>query len=145
MTATPPTAGSRPLSRDLLPVWGVGLLVSAGLGLAAAFAQPEAFWLVLVVFTVCCLGPCIGLAWLIIGPGRKVEIDARAEENVETRWIEKAASGALFDLLMATGLLAGAMSVLGFELPGDGVLLGIWAFAMTDGMLRYGLIRRRES
>jgi hypothetical protein len=145
MTATPPTVGSKTAARDLLRVWGVGLLAAAGLGLGAALTRPENLWLVFGVFTACCLGPCVGLAWLTVGAGRRVEIDARAEENVETRWIEKAASGALFDLLLAAGLLAGAMSLLSFELPGDGVLLGIWALALTDGMLRYALIRRRES
>ena len=145
MTATPPATGSKPISRDLFLVWGVGLLAAAGLGLGAAFTRPENFWLVFFVFTACSLGPCIGLAWLTVGAGRKVEIDARADENVETRWIEKAASGALFDLLMAVGFLLGAMSLFGFEVQTDVVLVCLWAFAIADAALRYALLRRRES
>ncbi len=145
MTASPPASGNRSATRDLVVVWVVGLLVAAGMGLGVAFTRPEDFWLVFGVFTACFLGPCIGLAWLTVGAGRKTEIDARADENVETRWFEKAASGALFDLLMAVGFLLGAMSLFGFEVATDVVLMGLWAFAIADGALRYALIRRRES
>ena len=145
MTATPPAAGTRPFSRDLVRAWVVGLLVAGALGAAAGLARPEDFWLVFGVFTACCLGPCIGLAWLVVGPGRRVQIDARAQENVETRWVEKAASGALFDVLAAAGLLAAAMSILGLDVPGDVVLLGLWGFALVDGGLRFAVLRRREA
>jgi hypothetical protein len=37
------------------------------------------------------------------------------------------------------------MSLVGFEIATDVVLMGTWAFAITDGALRYALIRRRES
>jgi hypothetical protein len=145
------TAASSPATRDraarrlVLRVWAVGLLASGGLGLAAALVRPEHFWLVFGVFTACCLAPCIGLAWLTVGAGRTAEIDPRAEENVETRWIEKAASGALFDVLMAIGLVLGVQAFVDVDLPADGALLGVWAFALTDGMLRYAFLRRREA
>jgi hypothetical protein len=145
MTVPPTADGTRSATRDLVLVWVVGLLAAGSLGLAAALTRPEDFWLVLVVFTACFLAPCVGLAWLVVGAGRKVQIDARAEENVETRWFEKAASGALFDLLMVVGLLLGAMSVFGLELSSEVVLMGVWALAVADAALRYGLIRRRES
>ena len=145
MTVPPPTTAGKRATRDLLVAWGTGLLVAAALGLGVAVLRGEQFWLVFAVFTACFLGPSIGLAWLTVGAGRRIEIDARAEENVETRWIEKAASGALFDLLMVVGLLLAAMSLVGLEIPSDVGLLGIWAFAIADGGLRYALIRRRES
>jgi hypothetical protein len=62
-----------------------------------------------------------------------------------THWFEKAASGALLDLLVGVGLLLGAMSLFGLEVLSDVVLLGMWAFAIVDGGLRFALIRRRES
>ena len=145
MTVPPRTTGPRSAPRDLFVVWGVGLLAATGLGLVVAFPRSQDFWLVFLVFTACFLGPCIGLAWLTVGAGRKVAIDARADENVETRWIEKAASGALLDLLMAMGLLLGAMGLFGLEVRSDVVLMGLWAFAAVDAALRYALLRRREA
>ncbi|MFD2091359.1 hypothetical protein [Blastococcus deserti] len=64
---------------------------------------------------------------------------------MDTRWMDKAASGALLDLLTAVGPLLGAMSLLGLEISTDVVLMMLSAFAIADGGLRYALIRRRES
>lgn len=145
MTVAPSTAARGGAVRDLLLTWGAGLLFAGALGWGAAALRQEQFWLVFAVFTACFLAPSIGLAWLTVGAGRRIEIDPRAEENVETRWFEKAASGALFDLLAAVGLLLGAMSFVELEIPGDVLLMCLWALAVTDGALRYALIRRRES
>jgi hypothetical protein len=145
MTSTPTTARRRPAPRDLLVVWLGGLVLAAALGLAAAFLRDEQFWLVFGVFTACFLSPCVGLAWLVVGPGRGVSVDPYADENIETRWIEKAASGAFFDLIPAVGITLAAMSLVGLELPGDVALLGVIVFALVDGGLRYLLLSRRES
>jgi hypothetical protein len=74
-----------------------------------------------------------------------VTVDPHADENIETRWIEKAAAGALFDLVPAVGITLAAMSLFGLELPGDLALLGVIGFAFVDGGLRYVLLSRRES
>jgi hypothetical protein len=97
------------------------------------------------VFTACTLSPSVALAWLLLGAGRRVTPDPRAEENVESRWLEKAAAGALFDVLPAAALTAGAVSLLGLDLPADLALLGVVAFGLVDGVLRYALLSRRES
>jgi hypothetical protein len=145
MTAAPPAAGSERTNRDVVIVWTVGLLAAVGLGFVAALLWPEDFWLVFGVFAACSLAPCLGLAWLVLGAGRWVRPDPRAEENVEARWIEKAASGALFDTLPAAGVTAGAVSLFGLDLAADTALVGVVAFALVDGMLRFALLRRRES
>jgi hypothetical protein len=145
MTLVPPRTDRARARRELVLVWSTGALLAACLGLAVALSRGEQFWLVFGVFTACFLAPSVGLAWLTVGAGRRIEVDPRAEENVETRWAEKAASGALFDLLVAVGLLLGAMSLVGLEVASDVVLMGMWAFALADGALRYALIRRRES
>jgi hypothetical protein len=139
--ASTPTAAPR----DLLVVWLGGLVLAAGLGLGAAILRGEQFWLVFGVFTACFLSPCIALSWLVVGPGRGVTVDPRAEENVESRWIEKAASGAMFDLVPAAGVTLGAVSLFGLDLPGDLALLGVVVFAFVDGGLRYAVLSRRES
>jgi hypothetical protein len=145
MTEAPPSAGPEQATRDLVVVWTVGLVVAAGLGFAATLIRPEQFWLVFGVFTACSLAPCLGLAWLVLGAGRRVRPDPHAEENVESRWVEKAASGALFDTLPAAGLTAGAVSLFGLDLAADTALVGVVAFAVVDGVLRFALLRRREA
>jgi hypothetical protein len=145
MTATSATRGRKPGVRDLLVVWLVGLAGAACLGLGATLFRPEQFWLVFGVFTACALAPSVGLAWLVVGRGRQVAVDPHAEENVESRWFDKAASGALLDLVPAAGLVAGAVSLFELDLPGDVALLGVVAFALVDGGLRYALLTRRES
>jgi hypothetical protein len=126
-------------------VWSVGLLVAAGLGLGAAALQPGEFWLTFGVFTACFLAPSIGLAWLVLGAGRRVQPDPHIEENVEARWFDKAGAGALVDTLAATGVAAGGIGVLGLTPPADLALLGVVAFALVDGALRYAILARRES
>jgi hypothetical protein len=144
MTVTPIRDGKkRPVRTPL--VWLAGAMLAAVLGLVAAAVRPEQFWLVFGVFTACCLSPCIGLAWLVLGGGRLVTPDPHADENVESRWLEKAASAALFDVAAAAGLTAGAVSLFGLDLPGDLALLGVVAFALVDAGLRYAVLARRGS
>lgn len=143
MTGTPPTLARA--RRGLLDVWTAGLLLSASLALGLALWRQEQFWLVLGVFTAAFLAPCVMLAWLVLGAGRRVKPDPHVEENVESRWFDKAGSGALFDTLVVVGVTAGALSL--FELDADAalVLMGVWAFALADGALRYLLLARREA
>jgi hypothetical protein len=74
-----------------------------------------------------------------------VRRDPREQENVESRWVDKAASGALFDLLPAVGVTAGAVALCGLDLPADLALIGVVVFALADGALRYAVLRARES
>lgn len=145
MTVLPPVSDRAAVRRALAVEWLVGLLIALGIGVVAALLRSEQFWLVLVVFTACSLAPSLGLSWLLVGRGRSVQPDPRGEENVETRWFEKATSGALLDVLMAIGVLAGAISLLGLDLPADAVLLGLWFFAVADAGVRFAVLRRRES
>jgi hypothetical protein len=140
-----PTVDRGRSARDLAVVWSVGSLIAAGLGLGAAALRPGDFWLTFGVFTACLLAPSFGLAWLVLGAGRQVEPDPHVEENVESRWFDKAGARALVDTLSATGVAAGTISVLGLAPPADLVLLGLVAFALVDGAVRYAVLARRES
>jgi hypothetical protein len=144
MTATPIRDGrKRPVRAPL--VWLIGAVLAAVLGLGAALIRPEQFGLVFGVFAACLLSPCIALAWLVLGAGRLVEPDPHVAENVESRWMQKAGSGALFDVLAAAGITAGAVGLLDLDVPADLALIGVVAFALVDGGLRYALLSRRES
>jgi hypothetical protein len=145
MTAEPLTADRTRARRELLLTWSTGALFAAGLGLVVALLRGEQFWLVFGVFTACFLAPCVALAWLLLGAGRRVKPDPHVDENVESRWFEKAGSRALFDTLAAVGIAVGVLTV--FELEADAglVLMGVWAFALADGTLRYVLLARREA
>jgi hypothetical protein len=145
MTTTPPAIDRAAARRSLAVEWLVGLVIAAGLGLAVALGRPDQFWLVFGVFTACFLAPSITLAWLVLGRGRSVRPAPHAEENVESRWMDKAAAGALMDLLPAAGILAGAVSLFRLDLPADVALIGVVVFALVDGGLRFAVLRRRES
>jgi hypothetical protein len=144
MTASPPTTG-REARRELAVVWSTGLLTAATLGLGVALLRGESFWLVFGVFTACFLPPSLGLAWLLLGAGRRVRPDPHVEENVESRWMDKAASGALFDTIGGAGLAAGLLSVFELQVDAGLALLGVVAFALADGGLRYLRLVRREA
>jgi hypothetical protein len=145
MTVPSTAEGRTRFRRELVLVCLAGAAFAAVLGVGAALIRPEQFWLVFGVFTACSLSPSIALAWLVLGAGRRVTPDPHAEENVESRWLEKAASGALFDVIPAAALTAGAVSLFGLDLPADLALLGVVAFALADGVLRYVVLTRRES
>lgn len=145
MTTTPPTVHRAAARRSLAVEWLVGLLISAGLGLAVALGRPDQYWLIFAVFTACFLAPSLTLAWLVVGRGRTVQPAPRAEENVESRWLEKAAAGALLDLLPAAGITAAAVSLFRLDLPADVALIGVVVFALVDGGLRFAVLRCRES
>jgi hypothetical protein len=145
MIGTPPAVDRAAARRSLAVEWLGGLLIAAGLGLVVALGRPDQFWLVLGVFTACFLAPSIALAWLVLGRGRAVQPDPRAEENVESRWLDKAAAGALMDLLPAAGIMAGAISLFRLDLAADVALIGVVVFALADGGLRFAVLRRRES
>ena len=145
MTTTPPAIDRAALRRSLAVEWLVGLLISTGLGLAVAFTRPDQFWLVFGVFTACFLAPSITLAWLVLGRGRSVQAPPHAEESVESRWLDKAAAGALMDLIPAAGIMAAAVSLFRLDLPADVALIGVVVFGLVDGGLRFAVLRRRES
>jgi hypothetical protein len=66
-------------------------------------------------------------------------------DNVESRWMERAGSGALFDVMAAAGITAGAVALLDLDAPAGLALTGVVAFALVDGGLRYVLLSRRQS
>ena len=147
MTTIPPTARREQVRRDLALVWSAGLLTAAGLALGVALLRPEPFWLVLGVFTACFLAPCIGLSRLLLGAGRRVQAhtEAHVQDSVESHWMDRAASGALFDTLAAASMAAGALSIFGWKPDAGLLLMGVVAFALADGALRYALLARREA
>lgn len=131
--------------RDLAVVWSVGLLAAVLVGWGAAAVRGESFWQSFLVFTACSLGPCTGLAWLLLGRGRRVQADTEVDENVEARWFQKAGSAALFDTLAAAGLSAAAISIFSLDPPAELSLLGLWAFGLADATLRYAVLARQEA
>jgi hypothetical protein len=145
MTAPSTTVDRARSRREIALVGLTGTAFAVLLGLGAGLIRPEQFWLVVGVFAACSLSPSLALAWLLLGGGRRVQPDPHAEENVESRWLEKAASGALFDVLPAAALGAGAVSLFELDLAADLALLGVVVFALADGMLRYAVLSRREA
>ena len=143
MTSTAATPRER--RRELAAVWSTGVLAAALLGWGAALVRGESFWQSFLVFTACSLGPCTGFAWLLLGPGRRVQADTEVDENVEARWFQRAGSGALFGTLAAAGLAAAAISIAELDPPAELALLGLWGFGLADATVRYAVLARREA
>jgi hypothetical protein len=66
----------------------------------------------------------------------------RPEESVESRWLEQAAFGALFDGFAMIGLGAGAIAITGVEVAADVVLIALWVLLTVDVGVRYLVARR---
>lgn len=123
----------------------VALAVAASVGVAAGLLRREDFWLVAAVFTVCVLPPAFMLGWFLVVRPRTSTPEPHAEENVERRWAERAAAGAFWDVLTATGLALAGISVTGLELSARFALAAVVLLAMVDFFVRHAVVSRRES
>ncbi|MFT4213443.1 MAG: hypothetical protein QM622_01525 [Microbacterium sp.] len=90
------------------------------------------------------------IGWTIF-VGRHVEEGKRLrdEDIVEVRWIERATSGAFFDVLVLTGwgslvLWIASQFVPVVALPVSVVLQGVAIFAALSVIVRFVLVRRQE-
>lgn len=139
-STTPPVRRSR-----YVVAAGLALLVAAGGGLLATLARPDSPWLAFTVFTACLAAPAWGLAWFVlVAPSLQLE-EARAEENVERAWAERAAAGTLVDVVVAAGLALTVVSVASVEVSGKAVMLAVVVGALADSAVRYVVLARRGS
>ncbi len=123
-----------------------GLVIAVGIGLLAGSSDPDRFWLRTLVFSVCTLGPSLGVGWLLFlsgrtGPGPSV----RVEETVEHDWWQRSASGSFLDLLTVAGLGAAVLAVADVEVAASSVLAALIVFAFADVAVRWTLLRRRAA
>ncbi|ARU51844.1 hypothetical protein CBR64_10445 [Cellulosimicrobium cellulans] len=123
----------------------VALAVAASVGVAAGLFRRDDFWLVAAVFTACVLPPAAVLGWFLVVRPRTSAPEPHAEENVERRWTERAATGAFWDVLVVAGLTLTAVSLTGLELSASFVLAVVVLVAMVDFFVRHAVVSRRES
>lgn len=121
-----------------------GVAVAIAAGLVAAWVRDEPAALVALVFSASLLGPATALGWFLLVPATATPPEHVAD-TVEQRWLEKAATGALTDLLLAAGIALTLTSVLDLEFSGNIALLLVLVLVMGDAMLRYVVLARRES
>ncbi|WP_146065604.1 hypothetical protein [Arthrobacter pityocampae] len=126
-----------------------GIVIGAVLGLLAASlgvggsASPI---LVGVVFALCLAFPSTMLVYiLVVDRSTMAGAAERPEESVESAWYDKAAAGALTDIILVAGLAAAVLSFLPARYSVDpGLLLaGVLGFASLSVAVRYLLQRLR--
>lgn len=120
---------------------GAACLISA---LAMVFRQDNP-WLTFAVFAGCTIGPCLALSWFVFVSKYTVIPDKHAAESVESRWYERAASGAFHDMLLACGLGLTVLSVTRMDFTASNALMFVLILCGVDTLVRYRVISRREA
>ena len=143
--STAPRTGRQAPPRAYALAALLALVLAAALGALAGMFRGDDFWLVAGVFTASTLGPSAALSWFLLVARHVVVEDAHAEENVERQWLDRAASSALTDLVIAAGVALVALSVTGLETSGSAVLVAVVGLGLADLTVRYLTISRRQS
>lgn len=140
-TSTKPRA---PLAAYLLMAL-TGLGASAAIAAVVALSRDSSQLLAAGVTMATTLPVTLSLGWVLFVSQHTTETDPYAEENVETRWFEKAASSTLLDLFATLGIATGVFAIAGEELQPEVWLVGmvLLALVMVDFAVRYTTLKRR--
>lgn len=112
-------------------------------GLTFALSPSETPGLLAVVTGVTTLPVGAALGWAVLVDRTSITgAVERPEESVESRWLEQASFGALFDGFAMIGLGAGAIAITGVEVAADVVLIALWVLLTVDVGVRYLVARR---
>lgn len=134
---------SAPLGAYLLMI-AVGLGLAGGLGALASTFRDQQPVLTFVVFSLVLTPACLGVSWLLFVARHTVRPPEHADQGVESQWLQRSASGAFFDVVMALGLALVAAAVTGIDLALLPVLTTVLIAAMVDVAARYLVLSRRE-
>ena len=125
-------------------VLGAALSSTIG-GLFVAFDNPSRPWVAFAIFAAVLLPVSTALAWvLLVDRSTIAGATKNPEENVENVWFERAALGALGDLMVVLGLGTGAFALFDLDVAPALLLGALWFLATDDFAVRYLLIRRAE-
>lgn len=114
------------------------------LGQLAGDPDPRRPWVVAVALTASCLPVGFGAIWVFLVDRDTLEGAVRnPEQSIESRWYDRAATGAFHDLLILLGLGTFAVSLAGWEAPLSAVGIGLLLFMALDVTVRYQLQKRR--
>lgn len=140
--------GATKTGRRGLGLWGpavaIGVLAAGVVaGLTFALSPSETPGLLAVVTGVTTLPVGAALGWAVLVDRTSITgAVERPEESVESRWLEQASFGALFDGFAMIGLGAGAIAITGVEVAADVVLIALWVLLTVDVGVRYLVARR---
>lgn len=125
----------------------VGLILAAALALVFVVTHnvgpnPTVVGIA-VTFTM--LWPCTALIWALIVDRDTVRgSTTNPEQSVESVWYDRAASGALTDTILTTGLGTAAIAFASIEIPAVIALAAVILIAMVSFGVRY-FIQQRQS
>ena len=159
-----PHAGARPQSRwgrssrlgggtrRLIGVsLGTGVLLTGALGLTAwglsqAGPDPDLqrAWLVSLLAAAFCYPGASMLAWVLLVDRESVRGAVKnTEDTVEGHWYEKATSGAFHDLLILLGLGGSVVTLAGWQIQTNLIVMGLLLFMAASTATRY-LLQKRQ-
>lgn len=146
MSADSNTKRRAPVSSYLLMV-AVGALLSSAVATVIALMQEDQAVLAFVLTVVMTLPAALALGWVLFVSGHVTEPDPHAEDNVEIRWLEKAAFGTCTDVFVTVSIGAAVLTIAGDRLDLDSglVLLAVGLLLASDLGLRYSMLRRRAT
>lgn len=121
------------------PAVVLGLVLAAAVGVVAAYVREDG-WQVALVFAAAAAPALIGALWTLV-PGQSATLPDNPEDSVEFHWLQRASSGAFFDLVTALGVVTAASAVLETDLVPLVVFL---VLAMADMAVRYLIIARAQ-
>lgn len=128
------------------------------MALAAGFIAGTALALVLVAtrsigphpvaagiaVAILMLPPCAGLVWaLIVDRDTLRGATKNPEQSIESAWYDRAASGALGDTVVVTGLGAAVIVFTGVQVPTELALAAVILVAIGSVAIRYLIQQRR--
>lgn len=135
--------------RRLPALWAaapIGALIAAAIGGVMALtggAGPEPMVGALAVSLIT-VWPCIGGVWLLLVDRETLRgATANPEQSIESRWYERASSGAFSDVLLIVGIGTAVIAVAGIEVPALLALSAVIVVAMASVAVRYLVERRR--
>ena len=140
--------GATRTGRRGLGLWGpalaIGVLAAGAVAwLTFAFSPSDTPALLAVVTGVTTLPVGVAAGWAVLVDRSSIAgVVERPEESVESRWLDQAAVGALFDGFAMIGLGAAAIAITGVEVAADVVLIDLWALLAVDLGVRYLVARR---
>jgi hypothetical protein len=146
MNVSTTTTGKRraPLVSYVLMIL-TGVAVSAAISAVAALSREDLQLLAAGVTMVTTLPITLSLGWVLLVSQHTVQPDPYAEDNVETRWFEQAASRTLLDVFATVGLATAVFAIADEAIQPEAwsVCMVLLLLVMADVAIRYTVLKRR--
>lgn len=119
------------------------VLLTTALSVLVGWLNSPDFATAALITALCTAYPCAALAWKAFITEHTLTVDAHGQDSIEVVWMQRAAAGTCLDVLVATLVAAVVLWATDIMVATPVVLVGLIALTVTDGALRYLVIRHR--